>query len=1796
MKTLHLLTNKSRFDSLSLVCRQSDFAKFAISLVLFLCLGIGQMWGANYTLAASTFNSDRNVATVSGQTFTLSQAHAGQGQTGYTDYIKLSKNNTYTITLPTGFALTNINIKGYTNKNNDATGAIKSIGGNNQTGKTFPAKNASGLASTPQITTGYNFAISQTGGTVAITTANTQQICVLITITGTPAAAPSTYTVTYNGSGKTSGSVPTDGTSYSSGATVTVLGNTGSMTRSIDGAPATFLGWNTNSDMHSGTHYDAGDEFTITANTTLYAVWGFNITYIDEDKSTELTGLEPTYYIYGEGATLPPTPTKSGYTFAGWYNAWCVDEDDPGDSPCGGSAPCGFDDTYCKTTAIGTSDTWDAEYYAKWTANTYSVTHTLTNVTASSGATGASAASSGSAYNATFAASSGYTLPSTISVTIGGNAATAGTDYTWNSSTGAFEVPAEKVTGNIVITIVGEAIPSAWIFKCENDSWVEHMMDESAGVASYSIDLPADSRIEFCFDDNGTIYKNNGAIITTTSGWTFNTSDNNCRIHTGPAGTYTFAINTTSKAVTVTYPTVSHPNEHYVYFKNSDVWGTVKGYLGNTGNSNKAAAWPGSDMQVTTTICGETYHYAALNAMSGTYNVIIFNNGSGGYGNQTSDLSADGLGKYNANRDANWHDFTTYTISFNNGGGSGTMSPITDICPNEDQAITANSFTKSSYTFDHWTANVDVRVGGATVTAGDPIANGATIQNITSNITLTAQWVYGGPTIVNIPGTVDKGNVGSYIASMTWYGVNDEYFDFGPTAAANTDRWVEWDVNLLYSEEYSVTEVFEAVDGHEWQLELLDGSRNVVSTYNTTRVWSHEGERTDANKWDLSGVATGNYTLRVTNAFGWAQPKLKSITLSFPFSYTKVPDRALYGDEGDAHRAYGTINNNVVNVPLSSTGAISKNDETRTLTIGSQTVIAPETETGRLDNIPYDKDPYYTNASPTWRFDHWDITNLNDIKAVYIPTFAVDYQTNGGVIHNDPYAHWYRYTGREEDYTELPMDLTKEGFVFAGWYQNSTTQLFSTLPGHYYGGYVKSPSCETESCDYRLKAHWILDCDEAQVLSGVKITGSGTSSYDVYGYNEEEYAGTPVVNVGSTTVTADADNDGNNETGYELDTDGSSIVFATLKKGEFRAGDLIRVVITRKNTNRIISSSPDNITLYYGTGTSDAHVLVNIQRIKSDTVVEYYLDADDVDEMELASANGVGVFRESSNGENPCVYSVEIIGCRDLVFDDAHGTHVWSDPLNWGPTHSEIPHYYQATRINKPCIVDIANAKALNVKLCKQYEDRNGSLVINANAGLEVTQRVSEVHGTDYSTLYPVQASDLVILSNASNQGALVHGDNGSNTHATVQFYARGNGAERVGNTSNLASATWQYMGVPFSDVTNALYHYYDGWMCQWIENTVGNAGSNWKWIVSGNPLYPFTGYCLTQNAAKTYTNTGTLVPSTNRDLTVTYTTGEGYGYFGWNMFANSYMAPINIAAFEAGDFVGDIEKTIYLFNTGISDGTTAAQGEGAGAGQYVTIPVSSAGSMLPANQYIAPMQGFYILATAAGTHTVTLNYDRLVRKSDHSALSVGPNRAKKEDDEPMMARIIIDVKGVHFSDRLYVFENAEQTNGFDNGWDGWKFEGESYAPQLMTRTGDLDLAVDVSPAFGGKRIAFRVGEDSEYTLHFSTTEEGLYLRDLSNDMETEITEGGTYTFMAFNTTTEERFEIIDRRAEMPNDIENVTDNVTYDILDMTVYTAEGRLVLHRTTDFNKPLNLSTGMYVIYLNTTAGTQVHKIVF
>jgi len=152
-------------------------------------------------------------------------------------------------------------------------------------------------------------------------------IAVLVFITGCTGPdpiVPIIDSVTYNGNGNTSGTAPVDPSSpYQSGATVTVLGNSGDLTRINDGGTSyRFTGWNTKADG-SGANQAEGSTFTMGAsNVILYAQW---TPYVLRD-----IGPAGGYIFYDKGSyykadftivkaagndTVPITPTYSDWRY-----------------------------------------------------------------------------------------------------------------------------------------------------------------------------------------------------------------------------------------------------------------------------------------------------------------------------------------------------------------------------------------------------------------------------------------------------------------------------------------------------------------------------------------------------------------------------------------------------------------------------------------------------------------------------------------------------------------------------------------------------------------------------------------------------------------------------------------------------------------------------------------------------------------------------------------------------------------------------------------------------------------------------------------------------------------------------------------------------------------------------------------------------------------------------------------------------------------------------------------------------------------------------------------------------------------------------------------------------------------------------------------------------------------------------------------------------------------------------------------------------------------------------------------
>ena len=117
------------------------------------------------------------------------------------------------------------------------------------------------------------------------------------------------YGVTYAaGVTLTSGSAPSDANGYTSGATVTVLGNTGSMVYGSED----FLGW-----TDGTTFYVAGNTFSITANTTLTAVWSGSCSGSTTLFSLTVNQTGNDLYVARNGGSLALTTSNAFSALSG---------------------------------------------------------------------------------------------------------------------------------------------------------------------------------------------------------------------------------------------------------------------------------------------------------------------------------------------------------------------------------------------------------------------------------------------------------------------------------------------------------------------------------------------------------------------------------------------------------------------------------------------------------------------------------------------------------------------------------------------------------------------------------------------------------------------------------------------------------------------------------------------------------------------------------------------------------------------------------------------------------------------------------------------------------------------------------------------------------------------------------------------------------------------------------------------------------------------------------------------------------------------------------------------------------------------------------------------------------------------------------------------------------------------------------------------------------------------------------------------------------------------------------------
>ena len=559
----------------------------------------------------------------------------------------------------------------------------------------------------------------------------------------------------------------------------------------------------------------------------------------------------------------------------------------------------------------------------------------------------------------------------------------------------------------------------------------------------------------------------------------------------------------------------------------------------------------------------------------------------------------------------------------------------------------------------------------------------------------------------------------------------------------------------------------------------------------------------------------------------------------------------------------------------------------------------------------------------------------------------------------------------------------------------------------------------------------------------------------------------------------------------------------------------------------------------------------------------------------------------------------------DPLFQDFDNDSNWHNANNWNI--GRIPWTTDSATIaaNKHVSLDtVIITEGLSF-------ESGGSIHITSTGGLTVGARGIQGAASDGSS---------IIIDNLQTGAGFLRispAYKGAMPRATVNYQTRSTldtGANR--------DATWQYFGAPGKNVSFTID--YITWLYQWNEKQ--------NWVKQNGTLTfePFAGYAITQYGQPTYSLIAEPIHS-NQDIILTKTPENQGGMNGDNLFANSYMAPIDVKNFTTEDFTGDLEKTFYIFNSGSwnqwngqneKDSTLGSNGSTT-PGQYCAIPALSAQYL--DSEYdittIPPMQGVYVIANEDGA-TIRLNYNKHIWQAGtnpdastdmHEPMRAPQRQAPEQMQQADFRRLRLQVNSANSgADRMYIIQESATTRDYDNGYDAPNQFAEGLANIYTTEyfgKMEVSCANDIDSMY----IGFQAGADNHYTLSFrSLIGDSLYLKDMEQNTIIRMEEGAEYHFSATPYTTNDlRFLLLLHPQlesdDTPTHIDQVhqmeiwNDNNRLYITNApansvaSIYTISGQPVIHSTIQYTTHTidinHLQQGVYILRMN----NQIYKFV-
>lgn len=473
------------------------------------------------------------------------------------------------------------------------------------------------------------------------------------------------------------------------------------------------------------------------------------------------------------------------------------------------------------------------------------------------------------------------------------------------------------------------------------------------------------------------------------------------------------------------------------------------------------------------------------------------------------------------------------------------------------------------------------------------------------------------------------------------------------------------------------------------------------------------------------------------------------------------------------------------------------------------------------------------------------------------------------------------------------------------------------------------------------------------------------------------------------------------------------------------------------------------------------------------------------------------------------------------------GTGNWSEMERWS---AGIPGTITATTISGTCTAtDNYEVASLLIN--------SGKLTINPDK----TQKVTG------SFVNNVGANAFILKSDATGTGKLVN--NSTGVQATVQQY--------------FVKNQWHYYTTPVSSSVNAFPLLYNLWAVDHDEKS-----NSWSFMNSANIINTGKGYGARYSSSSGNDTLITITGALNAGNKVIQAKKEGDG---WNLIGNPYPST---ADWANGILRDNVYNAIYLWNPVSSN-----------YGYYVD-GVSVNGQ----TQYIAPMQGFFVKATAEGSVTFT-----------DATKSISPSYFRNAESQTLIRLQLKSDKNL--SDETVIRVKFGATDKFDAEMDANKLiSTESGIPQIFTQIALEEYAVNtISQINEGLKVPVKImlsgaGKyiisiselkdfDSGLPVYMFDTKSRKLVNLLNENIEFETNVSETIeTYLLFtNTPTSTIEENTHNITVFSKHKSLVVDGMSKSPHEIQVYTLDGVLVFKQSVNTGKidiPVK-SEGIYAV---------------